>query len=1463
MEKTIHTSLYILCLFFLALLLLPKKTAAQCLGSIELNVVASPEPDISGNTEICPGNSTTLSVAGGPFDTYAWSTGSSDPTITVSNTGTYTVVVSNAAGCTGQAQQVVTAITAPAPVITEQPYQCNGEITLDAGTGFDSYAWSTGGSGQTITVTSAGTFTVTVTNANGCTGTDSYAVTIPTAPSVDITGDLEFCEGENTTLTATSGFNTYAWTGGGSGQTLTVNSPGTYGVTVTDADGCTAENSVTVTENPFTPPTISGPAQFCPGTTIELTAGSGPYTTYAWTGGGSGPTITVSSPGTYTVTVTAANGCTGTASQTVTASPQPNPTITGNLIICNGNSTTLGVTPSFPTYAWSTGSTDPSITVNVVGPYSVTVTNAQGCTGTASVTVSAGTPPVVTINPVATPLCEDDPAITLTANPPGGTWSGNIGPNGLLDPAALGPGSFVATYTFTDPNGCTGSDDFAFEILPLTPVGIQPAGPFCPSDPIQTLVGTPAGGTWGGIANSFGQFDPGTFAPGIYQVTYTASLPGSCPDEAIIFIEIRSAPTAVIQGSGTICQGSGQSLPISITTSGNGPFQVTYTLNGGSPTTLTVPLGTTTFNTSNPGTYEISSVVDVNGCPGTGSGQAVVEVVGAPSVTSLEFQCDGVQENYTVIFEIIGGDPATYSVTANVPGGNLSTTPPYIFTGPFIPSGNPYQFVVTDANNCNPVTLSGTFNCDCQTDAGDMNLTAISICEGQTATATHLGGEELDNNDNLVFVLHSGNGNSLGNIFGTSPNPAFDFAPPLVAGVTYFISAVAGNDDGAGGVDLTDPCLSVSFGTPVVWNPAPSGSLADDAAICEGESSTLVFSLSGNAPFDVSYSDGSQTFDLANIFNGHIITVLPTATTTYTLLTVSDNTNPACSASPNSAVTVTVNPTVSVTETAEICEGESIILGGAPQTVAGVYTDTLSTAAGCDSIVVTTLTVNSSDTTELSATSCDPSQVGVFTDIFSNQNGCDSVVVTTVTLLPGDSISLADTTCDPTLAGVFTEIFSNQNGCDSVVVTTVSLLPPGECGVDFLLSGETIPCDEESGSLTLEILQGGLPIAYEFVSDSGLSGDGTIDSSPFILSDLPPGEYTFTLTLASGQSASQVFNLTQATPPEVEVEVTTGLDCSNEPTGALQATATGGFGPYDFTWSNGGTGEVLSGLEAGVYEVTVSGDFGCEVVASVELSDAPVPMLTFTVNQPDCFDVDGGFLEAVASGGLAPYQYSLNGGAFQAENTFGGLSAGAYEVTVQSADGCEATEGFAVNAPLEVDVELGNDLTIELGDEVTLTAIVNLLPDVLQAIDWTGLGDPECPTCLSQTVTPLLTTSYSISVETAGGCRDEDGLTIFVDRRKQLYVPNAFSPNGDGVNDAFFPFARTASVREVKTFLVFSRWGESVFEGKNFQPNDTSQGWDGTHRGQALNPAVFVWFAEIEFIDGTVEFFEGEVMLVK
>ncbi|MCB0679049.1 MAG: gliding motility-associated C-terminal domain-containing protein, partial [Saprospiraceae bacterium] len=104
---------------------------------------------------------------------------------------------------------------------------------------------------------------------------------------------------------------------------------------------------------------------------------------------------------------------------------------------------------------------------------------------------------------------------------------------------------------------------------------------------------------------------------------------------------------------------------------------------------------------------------------------------------------------------------------------------------------------------------------------------------------------------------------------------------------------------------------------------------------------------------------------------------------------------------------------------------------------------------------------------------------------------------------------------------------------------------------------------------------------------------------------------------------------------------------------------------------------------------------------------------------------------------------------------------------------------------------------------------------------------------------------------------------VTVDKRPAIYAPNIFSPNGDGENDLFLLFARPESVQEIRTFLVFSRWGETVCSYSHFQPNDPAYGWDGNYRGQAMNPAVFAWFAEVEMLDGRIEFFEGDVTLVR
>ena len=217
----------------------------------------------------------------------------------------------------------------------------------------------------------------------------------------------------------------------------------------------------------------------------------------------------------------------------------------------------------------------------------------------------------------------------------------------------------------------------------------------------------------------------------------------------------------------------------------------------------------------------------------------------------------------------------------------------------------------------------------------------------------------------------------------------------------------------------------------------------------------------------------------------------------------------------------------------------------------------------------------------------------------------------------------------------------------------------------------------------------------------------------------------------------------------------------------------------------------------------------------------------------------------------------------QEGNYFDGLSSGIYEITVQDAGGCETVEAFFVNVPVSVEVDLGEDLLLQLGDGTVINAIVNLPDSLLETIIWTTSDTLECPECLTQSVAPLMTTSYSIFVETTDGCSDEDDLTIFVDRRKQIYVPNAFSPNNDGSNDLFFLNARADVVANVRSFSIFSRWGEAVFKVTDFLPNDPVFGWNGTHRGAPLNNAVFVWFAEIEFVDGAVEIFKGDVLLMR
>jgi len=175
-------------------------------------------------------------------------------------------------------------------------------------------------------------------------------------------------------------------------------------------------------------------------------------------------------------------------------------------------------------------------------------------------------------------------------------------------------------------------------------------------------------------------------------------------------------------------------------------------------------------------------------------------------------------------------------------------------------------------------------------------------------------------------------------------------------------------------------------------------------------------------------------------------------------------------------------------------------------------------------------------------------------------------------------------------------------------------------------------------------------------------------------------------------------------------------------------------------------------------------------------------------------------------------------------------------------------------------VELGADLTAVLGDSIFLNPSINFAYDSLV---WSPSEAVSCDGCLNPAVTATESVTISLLAYDLQGCEAEDDIRILVDRRSSVYAPNIFSPNDDGRNDYFTLFADLDQVANIRRLAIFDRWGNQVFEGTNLTPNVEPQGWDGRYKSELMDPAVFLFFAEVELADGSVELIEGEVTLLR
>ena len=403
---------------------------------------------LAGNTSICGNESATLTVSGispSNVSTYAWSNGANTASVSVSASGTYSVIVTDVNGCTGYATTTVSAAENPVASISGQQSVCSGSSATLLASGGTSYQWSDGSTDASISVTTGGTYTVVVTNGAGCTATASAMVTVNESPSPQINGTLSICEGESTTLSVTGG-DSFVWSNGSTSANINVTSSGNYSVIASNSNGCTASASaiVNVMENPTV--TISGEPSMCVGSATYLTAEGG--VSYVWSNGFQGSNINVSEAGTYSVIATGTNGCTSSASMAVVQYSAPEVTISGNTTVCEGSNETLTASGGV-SYVWSTGETSSAISVNAFGIYSVTATGNGGCTSTANVTVFVASAPNPVINGNLH-ICDGEPT-TLTAN--GGEtymWSNGSTANSI-DVSNGGTYSVIAT----NENGCT------------------------------------------------------------------------------------------------------------------------------------------------------------------------------------------------------------------------------------------------------------------------------------------------------------------------------------------------------------------------------------------------------------------------------------------------------------------------------------------------------------------------------------------------------------------------------------------------------------------------------------------------------------------------------------------------------------------------------------------------------------------------------------------------------------------------------------------------------------------------------------------------------------------------------------------------------------------------------------------------------------------------------------------------
>ncbi|MBL7982897.1 MAG: gliding motility-associated C-terminal domain-containing protein [Flavobacteriales bacterium] len=1466
-------------------------------ASASVSITGPSEPleaDITSFTNVlCNTTSTgiaTVSVTGGtPPYTYQWNTSpvQTDATATGLGIGTFTVEVTDANGCMTSSNVTISDSSEPILALVEDysHVSCFGfndgfiNLTLSGASNSFTVTWNTNPpvTGPLITGLSPGLYQAEIIDNNGCDTPKyiSFGILGPTAP-LAVTLDVTNASCHNTfngsvDLTITGGNAPYfqTWYDLASGQSTNIQDlsgldPGTYLLSVVDAFGCGIDTSVVITApTPLTVQTTIASASCAPGSLASITSavsgGTAPYS-YAWTGpdgfSANTPTIEDLTSGNYDLTVTDQNGCTNSASVTISDPTPPSLSITtsiwpsGTELPCAGatNGTIdLAISGGAAPFAinWTDGlglnSTDEDLTGLGAGTYQVSVTDANGCLTTASVTLSA--PPSIQLSSSTTSIGAFNTSCALSADGnidltvDGGsapyTYSWSNGAD-LEDLTNIAAGSY--TVVVTDANGCTEQSTFSLTAPPAINVELiastYPNGGSvsCAENADGSITATISGGTPGyqlqwsgpdGFASTAAFIDG--LAPGPYTLVVTDD--NQCVQETSTTLvppppfAITLASTILPSGANIACAGANTGAISSVVNGGTPAYAYSwsgpdgYASNDVQPTNLVA------------GTYSVI-VTDANGCIATSS----IELTEPDSLEATVVTSDigGYGTSCTAVdgtlSTTITGGAAPYSITWNGPNGFSSTAPDLtdLIAGT-------YTITILDVNGCTVqqtvslvpappvfVTLDPQAG-PCPND--DQGSITVSLTGGTAPfTTTWSGPQGFTSNDLDIQQLIDGSYTlTLIDALGCTAQAIATIAGPepisTDANLSFYgLHNIQCLGDSSGTIQLNPEGGTTPYAIDIT---GPNG--------YSGTGNTLEQLVAGNYTITITDANGC-TADTSITLTSP--TSLPDLELSASLQP--SGTNISCFGGSDGEINATIDG--GSAPYSYQWQGPSGPLSGTTTlsgAFAGTYSLTITDANAC--AITSTITLVQPD--EALTSSAEISEFGEHNITCAGAtDGSIALTITggsggyTVAWTGPNGFVSSDASITALAAGVYTASVTDLNGCTLQQNYTLTAPLPLEAGtlVNLQPGGTAISCQGANDGSISALANGGAPIyTYAWTGPNGAMGGQQT------LVDLGPGNYCVLVTDAQGCTAQACTTISE---PDALAAIASSTDANcGTANGAIDLNINGGTGPFATIWSNGQTTEDLPAVAAGDYTVTITDTNGCNTSLSATITGTPATLINATITDEQCAGANAGAIDLNITSGTAPFQINWSTGATTED--LSSLSAGSYIVTVSDANGCTAQGSYSVNAPpsLAIDTTLsvyqgGYNVSSWQGQDGSIDVTVSG-GEAPYRFAWSNGGN-------SEDLAGLGAGTYVLTITDANGCSNT--IEIVLTQPSDLAMPTGFTPNGDGANDTFF--IRGLDAYPTNQLIIMNRWGNKVFERINYRNDWTGESLNG---GELPNGTYF------------------------